>query len=287
MAKVRVQCPNCSQGYMVDATVLGKSAPCKKCAKTFVLERADDRAVEYFQREVRNTMSLNHRHVVRLLNHGYDRGVFFMVLEYCDGGSADELLAQRGGVLPVDEATEIILQALDGLEYCHTADIPFVKKKGGGFGPGKGLVHRDLKPANLFLSGWGSSRLVKIGDYGLAKAFEEHGLTGGTRTGDTLGTCEFMCRQQVAHSKDAGPAVDVWSLAATFYQLLTGHVPRQFPEDQDRWLAVLENNPVPILERNPRLPGPLSRLIDDSLREEPEMPFKTAADFKHALEMVL
>jgi len=87
---------------------------------------ADDRAVELFQREIRNTMSLNHRHVVRLLDHGYARGTFFLVLEYCDGGIADQLLAQRGGTLPVDEATEIILQALDGLDYCHTADIPFV-----------------------------------------------------------------------------------------------------------------------------------------------------------------
>src|SRR5438445_7216305 len=131
---------------------------------------ADERAVELFQREVRNTMALQHRHVVRCLDHGYARGTFFLVLEYCEGGSVDQLMAQRGGTLPVDEAVEITLQALEGLEYTHQAPIPFVKQKGGGYGPGTGLVHRDLKPANLFLTGWGSSRLVKIDDYGLAKA---------------------------------------------------------------------------------------------------------------------
>src|SRR5262249_51267816 len=114
---------------------------------------ADEEAIALFQREIRNTMALSHRHVVRLLDHGFARGAFFMVLEYCDGGSVEGLRLQRGGVLPVDEAVEIAAQALEGLAYCHTAEIPFVKQKGGGYGPGKGLVHRDVKPANLFLTG--------------------------------------------------------------------------------------------------------------------------------------
>lgn len=247
---------------------------------------ADERAVDLFQREVRNTMSLAHRHVVRLLDHGYARGAFFLVLEYCDAGSVEQLLAARGGKLPVDEATEIILQALDGLEYCHAADIPFVRQKNGGFAPGKGLVHRDLKPDNLFLTGWGSGRLVKIGDYGLAKAFEETGLTDGTRTGAMAGTWEFMCRKQVAHYRNAAPEVDVWSLAASFYYLLTGFVPRNFKEG-DPWLVVLETEAVPILRRNPQLPPRLAELIDHALREEPDMPYKSPAEFRHALEAAL
>ncbi len=56
-------------------------------------------------------------------------------------------------MLPVDEAVEIALQALEGLANCHTADIPFVKQK-GGYAPGKGVAHRDVKPTNLFLTGW-------------------------------------------------------------------------------------------------------------------------------------
>jgi serine/threonine-protein kinase len=232
-------------------------------------------------------MSLRHRHVVRLLDHGFARGAFFMVLEHCDGGSADGLLKQRGGKLEADEAVEIVLQALEGLDYCHTADVPFVRQKGGGYAPGKGIVHRDLKPANLFLTGWGSSRLVKVGDYGLAKAFEETGLSGGTRTGDTAGTWQFMCRRQVVYYKDAGPEVDVWSMAATLYNLLTGHFPRDFPDGQDPWLAVLENAPVPLLRRNPGVPSRLAEVIDHALTEEPEMPFKTARDLARALEGAL
>jgi serine/threonine-protein kinase len=248
---------------------------------------ADERAVEMFQREIRNTMALQHRHVVRLLDHGFARGTFFMVLEYCDGGSVDQLLAQRGGVLPVDEAVEIVLQALEGLEYAHQAPIPFVRQKGGGYGPGRGLVHRDLKPANLFLTGWGSSRLVKIGDYGLAKAFDETGLSGGTRTGDAAGTWAFMCRRQVIDYKRSPPEVDVWALAASLYNLLTGAVPRDFPTDRDPWLVVLESDPVKIRDRNRGIPPRLAEVIDHALTEEPEIPFKTAAEFRQALEKAL
>jgi len=247
----------------------------------------DGLAVELFQREIRNTMALRHRHVVRLLDHGFAQGTFFLVLEYCDGGSVERLMEERGGKLAVDEAAEIILQALEGLEYAHQADIPFVRQKDGGYAPGRGLVHRDLKPANLFLTGRGSGRLVKIGDYGLAKAFDEIGLSGGTRTGDVSGTWEFMCRHQVIDYKAARPKVDVWALAATLYNLLTGYLPRHFPEGRDPWLTVLESDPVPILQRNPGLPRKLAELIDHALREEPDLAFQTATEFKHALENVL
>lgn len=252
---------------------------------------ADDRAVELFQREIRNTMALSHPHIVQLLDHGYAQATFFMVLEYCDGGSVDRLMAQRGGVLPVDEALAITLQALDGLHYAHRADIPFVKQKGGSFAPGKGVVHRDLKPANIFLAsagnGAGNGRLAKLGDYGLAKAFDETGLSGGTRTGEVAGTWQFMARPQVVDCKRVGPEVDVWALAASLYYMLTGQVPRAFPEDQDPWLVILERACEPILKHNPGLPAKLAQVIDLALAEEPDLHFKSAAQFKHALTAAL
>ncbi len=145
------------------------------------------------------------------------------------------------------------------------------------------MVHRDVKPANLFLTGWGSGRLVKVGDFGLAKALAESGLSGGTRTGDVGGTYEFMCRQQVAYYRDAGPEVDVWSLAASLYYLLTGQTPRDFG-DGDRCLTVLEADAVPIARRGRDLPPRLAEVIDEALKEEPAMTFKTAAACKRALE---
>jgi len=248
---------------------------------------AADWAVQRFQREIRITMALRHRHVVRFLDHGYARGTFFMILEYCDAGSVDKLMEQRGGTLSVDEAGEIVLQALEGLDYAHQADLPHVKQKEGGYGPGKGILHRDLKPGNLFLSGRGSNRLVKLGDFGLAKAFDEAGLSGGSRTGTRAGTWQFMCRQEVADFKNALAEVDVWAMAACLYYLLTGHAPRDFPKGKNPVWVIQETDAVPIRQRNPAIPQRLAELIDHALREEPKIPFQSAAELKTALIDVL
>jgi hypothetical protein len=236
---------------------------------------ADDRAVRRFLAEMSNSRLLKQGNIVRLEDTGYARGVFFMVLEYCDGGSVAALLKQRGGTLPVDEAVSIALQALDGLAYAHNA-----------FAPGRGVVHRDLKPANLLLAGAGSTRVVKVADFGLSKAFDEAGLSGGTRTGETAGTPFFMPRQQVVNFKYAGPDVDVWALAASLYKMLTGHIPRDFAGGRDPWLTILETDPIPIRRRSPSVPKRLAEVIDHALRDTPEIGFPTAAAFKEALEGV-
>jgi serine/threonine-protein kinase len=237
---------------------------------------ADERAVQRFLLEMTNTRVLDHPNVVRLQDAGYSRGAFFMVLDYCDGGSVEGLMKQRCGPLSVDEAIEITLQSLEGLHYAHNV-----------FGPGSGLVHRDLKPANLFLSGSGSGRVARVGDYGLAKAFDEAGLSGATRTGEMAGTPYFMARQQVIDFKYAAPEVDVWAMAASLYNMLTGDVPRDFNSDHDPWLVVLETRPVPIRRRRPTIPAALADLIDYALQEEPQLAFKTAASLKQALESVV
>jgi serine/threonine-protein kinase len=244
------------------------------------------KARDGFLREAENTKALDHPHVVRFWDSGCAEGTFFFTLEFCDGGSLDRLMKERGGTLPVEEATKIALQALDGLEYAHGAEIPYVKTSSGGSGRGKGLVHRDLKPQNIFLSGKGSARLVKVGDFGLAKAFDLAGLSGQTATGSMAGTPYFMPRQQVVNFKYARPEVDVWALAATLYFMLTGSPPRHFAPDQDRWYAVLETSAVPIHQRNPAILRPLAEVIDRALIDKPEIPFKTAAELKRALEGV-
>lgn len=244
---------------------------------------ADERAKSLFLREVENTRSLKHRNVVQLGDSGCVNGTFFFTLEFCEGGSVDKLMQQRGGLLQVDEATEIILQALDGVQYAHSAEIPQVKRADGSYGPGRGLVHRDLKPANIFLAGAGRSRSAKVADYGLAKAFDTAGLSGQTRTGTISGTPVFMPRQQVVNFKYAKPEVDIWAMAASLYFMLTGAFPRDFPRGKDPWQIVLQTDPVPIRKRNPAIPKKLAEVIDHALVDRPQIQFKTAADLKRAL----
>lgn len=244
------------------------------------------RAREEFMREAENTKTLNHPNIVKLKDEGYFNGAFFFTLEYCHGGSVLDLMKQRGGKLSCDEAVPIILQALDGLEYAHNAEIPYFKKEDGTFGKGRGLVHGQIKPDNIFLANVSGYPQVKIADYGLAKAFDLAGLSGQTMSGDTAGVPIFVPRQQVISFNYSKPEIDVWAMAATAYNMLTGTYPRDFA-NKDPFLVVLQTNTVPIREREPSIPKEIAEVIDLALRDTPEIYFKTAGEFKLALLKVI
>jgi serine/threonine-protein kinase len=81
--------------------------------------------------------------------------------------------------------------------------------------------------------------------------------------------------------------VDVWATAATFYYLLTGWPPRDFPRGKDCWQVVLQSDAVPIRRRNPSVPAGLAAVIDQALIDQPAIGFRSAAELKRALEKVL
>ncbi|MDZ8094771.1 MAG: protein kinase [Nostoc sp. DedQUE05] len=242
---------------------------------------ANDFAVEMFLRETENTKALQHPHVVQLMDCSFSEIIFFFTMEYCEVGTVWDFMQQLGGRLSVDIAVPIILQILDALEYAHNVELPYVKLADGKFGKGKGIVHRDLKPSNIFLTKIDGKLVAKIGDYGLSKAFDLAGLSGQTLTGTQAGTPVFMPRQQVLNFKYAQPEVDIWAVAACLYNMLTGCFPRNFIGDP--FLAVLQNNPIPIRQRDATIMQPLAQVIDLALVDKPEIHFKSAAEFKRAL----
>ncbi|MFC5744482.1 protein kinase domain-containing protein [Actinomadura rugatobispora] len=217
-----------------------------------------------FLREVELTGSLRHPNIARLHAYGSADDIFFFTMEYCADGSIDRFGA---GALPLDDAVGHILQALDGLDHAHR----------------QGVVHRDLSPQNILLHGG----VAKLCDFGLAKAFDQAGLSGLTRTGSAAGKPRFMPRQQVVNFKNAGPDVDVWSMAASLYWLLTGYTPRDFSVLKDPWQIVLQDPAVPVRDRAPGVPKALAEVVDHALRERPAIGFSTAADFREALGKAL
>ncbi|MFI6938967.1 protein kinase [Streptomyces sp. NPDC050418] len=229
---------------------------------------ANSTARARFLREVGLTRALSHPHVVALHDAGFANGTFYLTTAYCSGGSLDHLLAARGGRLPAEEAVPLILQAARGLEHAHD----------------RGVIHRDLTPSNILLDASGTA---KIADFGIGKAFDQAGLSGLTRTGATAGKPMFMPRQQVVNFRKAPPAVDVWALAACLYHALTGKTPREFPRGKDPWQVVLQEPAVAIRRRAPGVPAGLADVIDQALRERPEIGFGSAADFRKALEQAM
>lgn len=244
---------------------------------------ANPKAKTSFLREIACTKSLRHPHVVTLHDSGCSEGTFFCTLEFCDGGSVDQLMKQHGGTLSIDDALAITIQALQGLEYAHSAPVT-VTLPDGSEKSATGVVHRDLKPHNLFLSGSSNSRVVKVADFGLAKAFDLAGLSGLTMTGGIGGTLGFMPRQQIVNFKYSNAEVDVWAMAASLYYMLTGECPRDFPPTRASTEVVLNTDAIPIRQRKPSIPPKLAKVIDEALVDRPRINIKTASDFRRALE---
>src|ERR1051326_8333251 len=249
----------------------------------------DDRAKEQFLRETENARALKHPNIVGVREAGCSRGIFFIVMDYCEQGNAEQVLQKSGGKLKVDEALPIMFSVLDGLEYAHQAPMPHVKDAQGVVGPGRGLVHRDLNPTNILFADFFGLRMTRIGEFGLTKAFDHAGLSGLTYTGGRMGAPLFMPRLQVINCRYAHPDVDVWAAAACFYYLLTGSPPRDLPRDKDPFMVLLNTNPVPILQRNPTIPSKLAEVVDLAVREESGKPlhFQSAAELKRALQEAL
>ena len=161
-------------------------------------EDADAARVE---REARIAATVNHPNVVGVLDlvdHGDEH---WLVMEYVDSETLAHRI-RRGGPVPPDELAPILRQALAALATAHDA----------------GIVHRDVKPSNILLSREGA---VKLGDFGIARATDDHTLT---MAGMVTGSPGYMA-PEVASGRSSGFPADLWSLGATAFHALTGKAP--------------------------------------------------------------
>jgi len=223
--------------------------------KTMLLpEGTDARArwetVERFQREARAARSLVHPNIVQVLDIGADQDTFFIVMEYLDGQTVRELI-ELAGAIRMDRAVEIISIACEALAYAHD----------------QGIIHRDVKPDNIMVLRNGA---VKLTDFGLAAIVTERGVT---QTGTVMGTFYYMSPEQ-ARGEKLDARSDIFSLGATFYEMLTGRPP--FAGDSPGAVlgGILNSDPPPV----PELPPHVSRTLGRCLRKQPQYRFQNARE---------
>jgi len=210
--------------------------------------------LEKFLREMTITAQLRHRNIVKLYDQGHSEGIPWFVMEYCEGGSLWDFIRQHGGKVPLETARPIMLAALEGLAHAHQ----------------QGIVHRDLKPQNILLD----RGVARISDFGLAKNFQQAGFSGLSITGNYAGTPLFMPREQLINFKHLKPASDVWSIAATFYFMLTGAFPYPFTKDRDPIDVILNEQIVPIEKQIGGRPNPVYSVIAKSLMIDRKVRFQ-------------
>jgi serine/threonine protein kinase len=224
---------------------------------------AGPEARAHLLREAEVMRRLRHPNIVELLDSGEDGEGFFWAMEYCPRGS---ILARirLEGALPLEVAGPLALQALEGLAFAHAA----------------GFVHRDIKPDNVLL---GPDGVAKLTDFGLAKSFEQAGLSGMTATGASAGTLSFMPREQITSFRQLRPVSDVWSMGATVYYMLTRQYTRDFAAGKDPLAVVLSGRIVPLRRRAPHLPAAVAAVVDRAIADDPERRYPTAAELRDAL----
>jgi eukaryotic-like serine/threonine-protein kinase len=214
---------------------------------------------ERFRREAVSAAKLTHPNIVSLYDTGADGGWAWLVMEYVDGATLKDVLAQTGR-LEVGHATAVAEKVARAVSYAHA----------------RGLVHRDIKPANILL---GQDGAVKVADFGIAKLQEADDLT---RTGTILGTAAYVAPEQVQGQPVDG-RTDQYAVGCVLYEALTGRQP--FAGDTPVALAVsrLEGNPLPPLALQPDVPKGLEAVVLRMIARHPEGRFGDAGEAADAL----
>ncbi len=244
----------------------------RRVALKVVRPRASSGTVmmQFLEREIRNLRQLRHPQIVELLDSHREDGRIVFVMAHCARGSVERLL-KRKGKLPLALSIPIMLHVLRGLAHAHEHDY----------------VHRDLRPANILLSGNDTDWCAQIADFGLAKSFDKAGMSGMTATGAYTATLDYMPREQLTDYKYVRPASDVWSAAATFYEMLSGERPRDCAPGEDPIERVLCDEIVPLRGRQTDLPEEVAAVIDQALSTTLSERYPSATEFRAALKAEL
>jgi serine/threonine-protein kinase len=219
-------------------------------------------AAARFLREARTVASLRGDHVCRLLDYGQADGVPFYAMELLAGATLNHHLVERGR-LPAEEACELLLQTCDAIGEAHLA----------------GIVHRDLKPSNLFLAERpGGGAVVKVLDFGVAKALIGSGEHTLTDAHTMLGTPLYASPEQLQNSRDVDARTDVWALGVILYELLAGWPPFSARDVKRLVAKVCRSEPHPLRAIRPDVCPELEAIVRRCLAKHRDSRFANAGE---------
>src|SRR6266851_6159765 len=217
---------------------------------------ADPDRRQRFEQEARSASALNHPNILTIYDIGSSEGTTYIAMELIEGRTLREILAAEP--LPARKLLDYAVQIADGLAKAHAA----------------GIVHRDLKPENLMVSRDG---FVKILDFGLAKLLPSldnsseamTAVTPGTHPGMVMGTAGYMSPEQ-ARGGEIDYRSDIFSFGSMLYEMVAGKQPFKCASTAQTLAAIIEDDPQPVAEANPKTPTPLRWIIERCLAKDPD-----------------
>jgi len=215
-----------------------------------------------FIREAEVASALDHPNIVSIHQRGEFEGQLWIAMQFVDGTDANAAL--KAGTMTPARAVHILSEVAKALDYAHQ----------------HGVVHRDIKPANFLLSGpIGPDERVLLGDFGIARAFDDAALTA---TGSVTATVAYAAPEVLAGQPFDGRA-DLYSLACSLFRLLTGRPPYPTANGSAAVIAAHLHAPPPkVTDVVPGLSVQMDQVIATAMAKDPSRRFASARAFADA-----
>src|SRR3954451_15399329 len=218
---------------------------------------------ERFLREIKTIATLQHPHILGLIDSGQVSGTAYYVMPFVEGESLRDRLS-RERQLPIGDAVRITTEVASALDYAHR----------------HGVIHRDIKPENILLHD--GSALVA--DFGIALAVSSTGASSRmTETGMSLGTPHYMSPEQAMGEREITARSDIYALGAMTYEMLIGDPPFTGSTAQAIVAQVLTEEPRPLVVRRRCIPPEVEQAVLTALEKLPADRFGSAPEFPAAL----
>jgi serine/threonine protein kinase len=217
--------------------------------------------VKRFLREARSMARLQHPNVVQVYAADSASGVNYAAIEFIDGRSMQGWMNELKQ-LSVGDALHVTLVCADALKHAHDEN----------------MIHRDIKPDNILVT---SKGVVKVADFGLAKAVDED--VSMTQSGTGLGTPLYMAPEQARNAKHVDKRSDIYALGSTLYYFLTGKLPFTGENTLELIVAKEKGSFTHARKLNPQIPERLDLMIDKMLMKDPNHRYGDCGDIMRDL----